>query len=518
MVKSEQLPSKEYLGPQEKCGITAVLSKKNQLVTPLIPRYQFELHHRGRDSSGIATFDHASGTIQVYKGEGSTGKVFNMKHAPEKVGPPSMDFDFSFHNLISDVGIGQNRYGTSGDENKDSLDGAQPMHVEWEGKAIAVAFNGNIPLSERRKLQQRIPEGLPRGMFDTNDIAQAIVSAPGETWEERIANGMHGVRGSYSLTILADDGDIYGIRGPDGAWPLWMGESDDKVVLSSESIVDRSLSWSEVQAGELVHVSRDSIKRKQIYEPREARCFVHAVYGAHPDSLMSGDMRYRDFRIQIGERLALEQPVEADVYTYVPNSGRDIALGYTRALGVELTEVFKIGQGADRSYITKNIETAEKVVDKKFDFVEGVLPLISGKRIATIDETTIKGTTARKINSMLHGAGAVEVHNLNGSPVFVDDCENGMVIRKDQHVAVEVHDDGASRVRESDEIAGLTNADSVSFLSRDGAQEVGKDLNFCMKCMGGEHPFHANAPVLLFKSDGSIVDISDEVATIGVAD
>jgi amidophosphoribosyltransferase len=488
-------------GPQEACGITAVFSKKDLVISPLVPVLQSRLHHRGRDSAGMASYDHQNATITVYKDTGSVRDAFKGKLID---GELVTDFDFALHNLLSDRAIGHNRYGTSGDEEKDSLNGAQPIIVSWEGKSLALAFNGTIPERERQLLQTRIPEDMHApGNFDTVDIAQAIVSAHGETWEERIQKGLDGIGGAYSLTILTDEGDVFGLRGPSGTWPLWIGETDESIFFSSESIIDDSsdVSWSEVHAGELVKATRQGVERKQLLKPLErvSRCSLHDVYGAKPDSLMTENIRYRQFRELVGRQLAKEYPLQADVYAGVPNTGVEIAQGFSQQLNVPLTSVFRIADGAERSYIAQDPEAAIEIIKGKFLLQDPAL--VRDKSIVLIEDSIIKGSTMggdpdthrKGIIKLLKDVGAAEVHVLLALPTFVDDCDQGYYIRKPLLAALKREADGEYRNRDVKEIAQYLGADSVHYISVTGLKTVykkayGGQETACMACMGEPHP------------------------------
>jgi amidophosphoribosyltransferase len=515
MSKAELSPP-EQAGPQEACGVTAVFSKTETVVSPSIPFMQSRLHHRGRDSAGIAAFDHSTRTIVIYKGIGSVRDVFRGRIVNEEL---ETEFDFASFNLLSAAAIGHNRYGTSGDEDKDSSEAAQPMLANWEDRRLAVAFNGNIPEIERRLLKNRIPDSMPEsGNFDTNDIAEAIVSAPGASWEERIKNGMEGVMGAYSITALTDTGEVFGLRGPSGTWPLWVGESADRIVFGSESIIDDAddIVWSEVHAGELVKATLRGVERTQVFTPlaEVTRCALHDVYGAKPESLMSEEVRYRMFRAMVGRTLASEYPVEADVYAGVPNTGLNIAEGYIEALGVSLTPVFETLKDSERSYNSQNPEAAFEIIKGKFKLRDP--ELVRGKSIALIEDSIIKGSTMggdpetqrKGIIQHLRDAGAAEVHMLLGLPEFVDECDQGYVVRKDLLAALKQEANGEYRQLTPEAIARNLGADSAGYISIEGLKSVYREVyngreTACTSCFGGPHPLRTPC----IQSEQSVQDL-----------
>lgn len=507
MSKSEGLLRySEHDRPQEACGITAILSKKGLSIAEKLAGMQERLQHRGQDSAGLSTWD-GQGTIRTYRALGHVTEVF------------SPGFDFMAAGLSGNRGIGHNRYGTSGEATKDDVSGAQPMVAEWNGRTVAIAYNGNLPESEREKLKRRIPADLKGGPdFDTADIARAIISASGDSWGEKIRNGLDGVLLAYALTILTDTGEVFGLRGPTGHWPLWVGESDDLIVFASETRVDKNLSlrWREVMPGELVKATVLGVESKNIFPPKRlSRCLLHDMYGAKPDSIMTfrdGEpVTFDDFRRHAGRMLAREHPIKADLYLGIPNTGLPIADGYAKGLGKVATPGIVIKRSNLRAFIGKNNEEIRDLVNWNLAIEAENVRRLSGKTVVTVDDSLIRGKSAggdplngdkeeehpikraKGYNYLLREAGAVAVHNLFALPKFVNGCDMGYYIRKGQLVALVRRDDGTYEVLNEEAIATRIGVDSVGFLSPEGVQEAyewvfGKSDIACMHCMGQPHP------------------------------
>lgn len=477
--------------PQEACGITAIFSKTGENVSPMIPLNQNELQHRGYDTAGIGVWN--NGKIEFHVGQGRVLEVFPQ--------------DFPFED--SDRGIGHNRYGTSGESNKDDIRGAQPIIGEYRGRKLAMAYNGNLPDEMRQKLKSRIPEELQDGMFDTEDIANAIVSAEGETWEEKIGNGLKGIDLAYSLTILTDDGRVFGLRGPSGTWPLWYGETDDKIIFASETRVDKSenIKWKEVKPGELVEATPGGVLKRKIFkETPLLRCALHDTYGAKEDSLMTDGVRYAAFRRELGRELAREYPISVDLIVGVPDTGLVMAEGYVEELGrrasVLLEKNKENGESEKRGFIAKNVEETSRIVSKKYKIPRP--ELTRDKRLLLIDDSLIRGLTMggdpnknlKGVVGFVRDAGVKEVHLAVVLPKFVNGCDMGYYIKKDQLVAIARDENGEYVERSEQEIASVIGADSVHFLSIDGVKRayekiLGEKEVACMACMGQPHPLDA---------------------------
>lgn len=473
---------------QEACGITAILSKTGENVSPMIPLNQHKLQHRGFDQAGIATWN--NGIINVHVGQGRVLEVF----------PPSFPFE------AADRGVGHNRYGTSGGDNKDSARGAQPFISEYRGRKLALAYNGNLPDEVRQKLKSRIPEELQDGMFDTEDIANAISCVEGETWEEKIGNGLKGIDLAYSLALLTDDGRVFGLRGPSGTWPLWYGETDDKIIFASETRVYRgeNIKWKEVKPGELIEATLNGVLKRKIFrETRLFRCALHDTYGAKEDSLMTEGSKYAAFRRELGRELAREHPIDVDLIVGVPDTGLVMADGYAEELGRKSTVLIKKNnenkESESRGFIAPDLDQTSIIVSRKYK-IEGK-EQAKDKRILLVDDSLIRGKTMggdpkknlKGVVGFVRDAGAKEVHLAVVLPKFVNGCDMGYYIKKDQLVAIARDENREYVERSEQEIANVIGSDSVRFLSIDGVKRayekiLGEKKIACMACMGQPHP------------------------------
>ena len=112
-------------------------------------------------------------------------------------------------------------------------------------------------------------------------------------------------------------------------------------------------------------------------------------------------------RGRMGEQLALEAPVEADVVIPVPDSGTPAAIGYARASGIPFGEGLVKNRYVGRTFIQPDQGLRERGVELKFNVLPSVL---RGKRVVVVDDSIVRGSTTRKLVQMLFEAGATEVH------------------------------------------------------------------------------------------------------------
>lgn len=494
--------------PQEACGVTAVFGKHGQDTIPIAISYQDELRHRGRDASGVAGINKNNNEIVTYKGPGRALLAFN-------------GIDFQSLELKGDRIITHGRYATSGAENKDGNEGMQPVVESYNGRSIAIAFNGNLPDQMRARLRSRIPEDMPTPPdIDTYDIAQAIISSPEDNWEDKFRSTFTDIPLAFSLTMLTDDNRIFGLRCPAGTWPLWIGEKGDQITFSSESRVvqDPEIRWTSVKPGELVEATVDGVRHTQLFEPIEKRCSLNDGYFARGDSLIfdqkyasefSEGVRYEEFRQEVGRVLAREFPIEADMYIGVPETGLSYVKGYVNELGKDHTEFIKKND-EDKTFISPNKKETLSRIDRKFlipnpelslDILEGVTSAV------VIDDSVVKGNTmggdkdhgVDGIIQKLRKAGISKIHVLSGLPKFTKPCDQGVYIPQEDLVAVEKDSNGELIEVENEEIATKLGADSVNYLSVDGYKSVYEQFTgnrelACMSCLGEPHPLDEVQP------------------------
>jgi amidophosphoribosyltransferase len=220
---------------------------------------------------------------------------------------------------------------------------------------------------------------------------------------------------------------------------------------------------------------------EQAVAPRrggEALCVFEHIYFARPDARMSGESLHAA-RERMGERLAVEAPVEADVVIPVPDSGTPAAIGYARAAGLPFGDGLIKNRYVGRTFIQPNQELREVGLRLKFNPLPHVL---DGKRVIVVDDSIVRGTTTRKIVSLLREAGAREVHLRVSSPAIVSPCFYGVDMATPEQLI--------AAGRDVDEVCALIGADSLAYLSLDGLQQAIERpaAGFCRACLTGDYP------------------------------
>ena len=115
----------------------------------------------------------------------------------------------------------------------------------------------------------------------------------------------------------------------------------------------------------------------QAVEPadRGALCIFEFFYLARPDTRLAG-VEVHGARVRMGERLAAEAPVEADLVLPIPDSGTPAAIGFARATGIPFSEGLIKNRYVGRTFIQPEQGMREQGIRMKFN----PLAEVAGKR------------------------------------------------------------------------------------------------------------------------------------------
>jgi amidophosphoribosyltransferase len=318
---------------------------------------------------------------------------------------------------------------------------------------------------------------------DSEVITQMLAGAAGQTWEDRLRMFMIQARGAYSLAILTQDA-VYGVRDPWGFRPLCIGKMNgDGWVISSESCALGTVGAEyvrEVKPGEIVRLDDYGMTSVFGAPPVEhsALCIFEYIYFARPDSIMGGQSVHR-VRRNLGERLAREHPVEADIVMGVPDSATAHAIGYAQQSGIPFGEGLIKNRYIGRTFIQPDDRLRKRGVALKYNTLPDAL---RGKRIVLVDDSIVRGTTSGPIVNLLRQAGAGEIHMRVASPPITCPCFMGvdMATRRELIAANKT-------VAEIGEYIGT---DSLQYLSLEGLQQAidRPAERHCVACFCGDYP------------------------------
>jgi amidophosphoribosyltransferase len=420
----------------------------------------FALQHRGQESAGIAVSD--QGRLTVMRDMGLVAQVFT---------------ESNLRGLQGDVAIGHTRYSTTGSS---QWTNAQPIVQHGRTRTVTLGHNGNLTNAEQLRTELAAEGVRLASTSDTELIAASIANDPAPL-EDAVANAMRRLEGAYTVTALSE-GTLIGFRDPHGFRPLALGSLDGDPVLASETcaldLVGAGLK-REVAPGELVVIDDEGI-RSRLALPQAnggALCLFEFIYLARPDSRLAG-VEVHEARVRMGERLAEEAPVEADLVMPVPDSGTPAAIGFARASGVAFSEGLIKNRYVGRTFIQPDQGLREQGIKLKFN----PLAEVAGKRIVVVDDSIVRGTTMRQLVTMLFEAGAQEVHVRVSSPPIVSPCFYGIDFADEEQLAA------ADRTVE--EVRAQIGATTLAYLSLEGVQRATQrpESEFCRACFTRRYP------------------------------
>jgi amidophosphoribosyltransferase len=446
-------------GPRDECGVFGVYAPHHD-VARLAYFALFALQHRGQESAGIATCE--SGHMTTQRDLGLVSQVFDER---------------SLRALTGDMAIGHVRYSTTGGT---GWENAQPVY-RHDRRPVALAHNGNL-INAVELYNELLEQGMRfRSTSDSEIIAALISSHPAERIEDAVAAVMERLRGAYSTVIMTEHG-VVAFRDPAGVRPLCLGQLEDRFVIASEScaldIIGAKL-MREVQPGELISLGKGGLETRLVVESnRPAVCVFEHIYFSRPDSKLEG-VTLQSARGRMGELLAHEAPVDADLVISVPDSGNAAAKGFARGSGIPQDDGLIKNRYVARTFIQPGQELRRHGLRMKFNPLPDV---VRGKRLVVVDDSIVRGNTMRQIVQMLREAGAKEVHLRMSSPPIRHPCHYGI----DMPTSEEMIAHG----RTIEEVAEVVAADSLAYLSLAGVYKAigsGRETH-CDACFTGDYP------------------------------
>ena len=454
-MNASPLPSPK---PTHECGVFAVYGHPDAAI--LTYYGLFALQHRGQESAGIVSAPAANVPFSSHKGMGLVSQVFGMD---------------DLERLKGDRAIGHVRYSTTGSSN---LKNAQPFVVDTARGQIAIAHNGNLVNAAQLRVELEAEGSIFQTTVDSEIALHLLAKAPEGT--NPIA-ALRRMEGAFSLVILGEN-ELIGVRDPFGFRPLALGRLDGAYVLSSETCAFDLIHAEfirEIEPGEVVIINEDGIRSEWPFRrAKKSFCIFEYVYFARPDSTID-DMNVKEVRVQMGRELARLHPVEADVVVPVPDSGIYSALGFSEELGIPFDLAFVRNHYIGRTFIQPTQLIRDFNVRVKLNLIGDA---VRGKRVVVIDDSIVRGTTARTRVVNLREAGAKEVHLRISCPPHKHACYYGIDFPDPEKLL--------ANQMSPEQICEYLGADSLGYLDVDSmVRATGLEKNgFCMACFDGEYP------------------------------
>jgi len=440
----------------EECGVVGVYGHPE--AANLVYLGLYALQHRGQESAGIVASTHSKMHLEL--GMGLVADIFDPGRLLKLPGP---------------LAIGHNRYSTAG---KSELVNAQPCMINYAAGSLALAHNGNLVNAKAIRKELGSKGAIFQSTNDSEVIVHLMAQAKSENFVDRAAEALRQVSGAYSLVLMTEN-ELLAARDPHGFRPLCLGKLDGAYIIASETCVMDLIEAEfirEVEPGELILINENGLQSFFPFKKVESKyCVFEHIYFARPDSFLFGEHVYTA-RKEMGRAMAQESPADADLIVPVPDSGVVSAMGFAEESGIPFEMGLIRNHYVGRTFIEPQSQIRNFGVKLKLNAVKN---LISGKRLAIIDDSIVRGTTSRK---MLLEAGAKEVHLRISSPPILHSCFYGIDTPNKEELIAHSHS--------LEETRKYLGADSLQYLSIKKMLEVlqnGKN-KFCSACFDGNYP------------------------------
>lgn len=449
----------------EECGVFGIMTPQPEPLAHLVYCGLFALQHRGQEGCGMTVND--DGVFTTHKDLGLVDHVFS----PQVLG--------SFPN--GTMAVGHTRYGTTGGNQRRNC---QPMEVNHQKGKMALVHNGNLSNAAalRSALEQR--GAIFHSTSDTEIIAYIITQARLQTGsiEDAVRIAVSQLEGAFSLIVMSAQ-KLIAVRDPHGFRPLCIGTlPDGGFVFSSESCALSAVGAAflrDIEAGEMLVLTPDGelqSDRRFVHTAPKTACIFEHIYFARPDSVLDG-VSVHAARRRAGAILAQTHPAEADVVIGVPDSGLDAALGFAEASGIPYGIGLIKNKYIGRTFIAPTQNERISGVRLKLSPIRDT---VAGKRIVLIDDSIVRGTTSRRIVTLLREAGAREIHMRISSPPFLHPCYYGTDIDSEENLIACQHT--------IPEIAEMIGVDTLGFLPMESLPQLAGTDGICTACFSGNYP------------------------------
>lgn len=454
MFKSE--PS----SPKDFCGLFGIYGNPEAADLTFLGLYS--LQHRGEEAAGIVTSNNRR--LVAHVSPGLVSEVFS--------GP-------ILEAIKGDLSIGHVRYSTTGSSNAKNC---QPMMVSIKGQQVSVAHNGNITNAPTLRKELDNEGAIFQTSMDSELIIHLLARSKEKNFVDALCSSVKQLKGAFCLLVLTKD-TIYAIRDPNGFRPFSLGKLWGSYVLSSETcaldLIDAEF-VRDIKPGEVLEVSKNGLKSYFPFEkPKKlAHCIFEQIYFAKPDSDIFGFNVY-ETRKRLGKQLAKESPLDVDMVLPMPDSGNYAAIGFAQELKIPLELGMIRNHYVGRTFIEPSQIMREFGVKVKHNPVK---ELVKGKRVVVVDDSIVRGNTARIKIKSLRLAGAKEVHMRICCPPHKHSCFYGIDFPEKSKLIANSYSLA--------EIQKILDLDSLAYLSYEGMLSCmklpGKD--FCTACFNGDYP------------------------------
>lgn len=470
------------------CGIVGFISNEN--IGSVSNLALQAIQHRGQDAAGIGMLLE-NGRFSVLKDLGQVTQAL-----------PSISYDGG------GVSIGHVRYPTLGGSNRED---AQPFFCRQPG--VIMAYNGNIinyneikDYLKGRSIYLSSSCDMEPVLYVFSDVlmkikaseqkASDVVAALKETYKI--------VKGSFSIVCaMTIDGKptLFAARDPYGLRPGIWGQVNNGYIVASESVSIDAVNGKmqgDIPPGEVMFFRPGEKPQSYVVEKKGHNpCVFESIYFARPDAVMEGKSIYVT-RIELGNRLGEEfkqKKIDVDVVVPVPDTSIPAAIAIAEVIKKPFREGFIKNRYTGRTFIMPTQKIREMALRLKLN---PIIAEIKDQRILLVDDSIVRGTTLRRVVSLLREKGAKEIHLAIHCPPVISPCFYGidMSVKEDliayrECKAMGLDRNGglslADQRKLEERMAKTIGADSLTFLSVKGLEDIfGKER--CSACFDSNYP------------------------------
>jgi amidophosphoribosyltransferase len=449
------------------CGIIGIHSEKPVLIGSLLHDSLLGLQHRGQEGTGVMI---ASESAPIHSRRISTS-ASSVRHFFEKT-------DLS--NLMSKKAIGHNRYSTAG--STAFMENLQPFVRMTKHGNVGIAHNGTLLDVEihRSKLLSR---GYSfQSNSDTEIILGYLALSDKSDLVSALIDSLSQIRGSYSLLVM-NDNKIIAARDPHGFRPLSLATFDYGHLVASETcafgFVEKKFGVKylrDVDPGEIVVIKdRNLISLKPFPEVPSHLCVFEGIYFARPDSKIFGRYGF-EFRMALGRKHCEEHSIRATCIVGIPDSANYFADGQAETLRIPHRRALVRSHYTARTFISPDGEKRSNNVRLKLGPIQ---PLIENEDIALSDDSIVRGTTSKKMVSMIRRCNPKSIAFSVSCPPLISHCPYGIDIKS--------ADELIAHQKSVDDIRRFIGADELHYLSLESLKSVAGP-GYCYGCFTGKYP------------------------------
>ena len=447
----------QYRNINDECGVFGVEDAASLTYYGL-----HALQHRGQEGCGIVSVDeHAS--FHRIKGKGLVTEVFKGDELQQMQGR---------------MAIGHVLY-TAAEGNR--LENVQPLFFHHNSGDFAIANNGKLVNAEELRAYLEKRGSLFQSSSDSEILAHLIKKdfRGNRPRIEAILDALNMMEGAFTFLVMTSR-RIYACRDKHGLHPLAIGKLGEGYVIASETCAFDTVGAEyirDVEPGEVVTIDHHGIRSNHYSQfKHHCMCSMEYIYLARPDSDIEG-CNVHAYRKESGKLLFKEAPADADIVVGVPDSSLSAAMGYAEASGLPYEMGLIKNKYIGRTFIQPTQALREKGVRMK---LSAVRTIVKGKRVVLVDDSIVRGTTSRRIVTMLKEAGATEVHVRIASPTMTEPCFYG--------VDTTSYDELISARLSVPEVCKAIGADTLAFLSEESLYKAGNRAELCTACFTGRYP------------------------------